>query len=45
MNRIISHIENLLLSHDCVIVPGIGGFITHFEEAFFSEDGREIYPP
>ena len=45
MNRIISHIENLLLSHDCVIVPGIGGFITHFEEAFFSEDGSEIYPP
>lgn len=45
MNRIISHIENLLLSHDCVIVPGIGGFITHFEEAFFSEDGSEIFPP
>ena len=45
MLRIISHIENLLLSHDCVIVPGIGGFVTHFEEAFFSEDGREIFPP
>ncbi|MBP5360690.1 MAG: SPOR domain-containing protein [Bacteroidaceae bacterium] len=45
MLRIISHIENLLLSHDCVIVPGIGGFVTHFEEAFFSEDGSEIFPP
>ena len=45
MNRIISHIENLLLCHDCVIVPGIGGFITHFEEAFFSDYGNEIYPP
>ena len=45
MLRIVSHIENLLLNHDCVIVPGIGGFVTHFEEAFFSEDGSEIYPP
>lgn len=45
MLRIVSHIENLLLSHDCVIVPGIGGFVTHYEEAFFSEDGNEIYPP
>lgn len=45
MLRIVSHIENLLLNHDCVIVPGIGGFVTHFEEASFSEDGNEIYPP
>ena len=45
MLRIVSHIENLLLSHDCVIVPGIGGFVTHFEEASFSDDGSEIYPP
>ena len=45
MLRIVSHIENLLLSHDCVIVPGIGGFVTHFEEAFFSQDSSEIFPP
>ena len=45
MLRIVSHIENLLLGHDCVIVPGIGGFVTHYEEASFSEDGTEIYPP
>lgn len=45
MLRIVSHIENLLLSHDCVIVPSIGGFVTHYEEASFSEDGKEIYPP
>ena len=40
MNRIISHIENLLLCHDCVIVPRIGAFITHFEEACFSDAGN-----
>ena len=45
MLRIISHIENLLLSHDCIVVPGLGGFVTRYEEAFFSEDGSEIFPP
>lgn len=45
MNRITLHIENLLLSHDCVIVPGIGGFVTRFEDSFISEESSEIYPP
>jgi hypothetical protein len=43
MTRIEAHIEKLLLSHDCVIVPGIGGFITRYESSFVEED--EIYPP
>ncbi len=43
MIRIESHIEKLLLSHDCVIVPGIGGFITRNESSFI--EGSEIYPP
>lgn len=45
MIRLESHIENLLLRHDCVIVPGLGGFVTRFEEASFSDDGKEILPP
>lgn len=45
MTRIELHIENLLLSHDCVIVPGIGGFVTRYEESFFSEDGKDLFPP
>lgn len=45
MIRIESHIENLLLSHDCVIVPGIGGFVTRYEGSYISDDGQELYPP
>lgn len=45
MIKIESHIENLLLRHDCVIVPGIGGFVTHYEDSIISENGQEIYPP
>lgn len=43
MIQIESHIEKLLLSHDCVIVPGIGGFVTRFEGSYV--DGDEICPP
>lgn len=45
MQRLESHIENLLLSHECVIIPGLGGFVTRYEEPFFSEDKKEIFPP
>lgn len=27
------HIENLMLKHDCVIVPGLGGFVTQYVSA------------
>lgn len=43
MINIESHIENLLLSHDCVIVPGIGGFVTRYEGSYI--EGQDIYPP
>ncbi len=43
MIRIESHIEKLLLSHDCVILAGIGGFITRYESSFVEDN--EIYPP
>ncbi len=45
MGRIEAHIENLLLRYDCVIVPGLGGFVTRFEPSFFSDDGHELFPP
>lgn len=45
MQRLESHIENLLLSHECVIIPGVGGFVTRYEEPFLSEDKTEIFPP
>ena len=33
MIELAKHIEVLLLENDCVIVPGLGGFIAHSEGA------------
>ena len=41
------HIETLLLQHDCVVVPGFGGFITNYVEAQpEQQDAMTVfYPP
>ncbi len=39
------HIEILLLSNDCVIVPGLGGFMTHHVEARYDADDQMYLPP
>ena len=39
------HIEILLLSNDCVIVPGLGGFMTHHVEACYDESDHIFLPP
>lgn len=39
------HIEILLLSNDCVIVPGLGGFMAHHVDARFDEAENTILPP
>lgn len=39
------HIEVLLLRHDCVILPGFGGFMTHHVEARYDETERLFLPP
>lgn len=39
------HIEILLLSNDCVIVPGLGGFMTHYVDARFDDADRMFLPP
>ena len=39
------HIEILLLSNDCVIVPGLGGFMAHHEEARYDEEDHTFLPP
>ena len=39
------HIEILLLSNDCVIVPGLGGFMTHHVEARYDEQDNMFLPP
>ena len=39
------HIEILLLSHDCVIVPNLGGFMAHHVAARYDEADGMFIPP
>ena len=39
------HIEILLLSNDCVIVPDFGGFMAHHVDAHYDEDEGLFLPP
>lgn len=39
------HIEILLLSNDCVIVPGLGGFMAHYVDARYDETDHSFLPP
>ena len=39
------HIEILLLSNDCVIVPGLGGFMAHHVCARYDGEERLFLPP
>jgi nucleoid DNA-binding protein/cell division septation protein DedD len=38
-------IHDLLYTHDCVIVPGFGGFLTHYRPARLDEQRKLIHPP
>ena len=39
------HIEILLLSNDCVIVPDLGGFMTHHVDARYDKKENTFLPP
>lgn len=39
------HIEILLLDNDCVIVPGLGGFVAHYVEARYDNADNSYLPP
>lgn len=45
MLRIVSHIEQLLWMHDCVIIPGIGGFVFEYRAAGIGEQSGLFVPP
>lgn len=45
MIELTKHIEILLMENDCVIVPGLGGFIAHHKPAHYEEDERVFLPP
>ncbi len=45
MNPISLHITKLLTENDCVILPGIGGFITRYKKAVYDSSAEEILSP
>lgn len=44
MDRIIEHIERLLLRHDCVIIPDFGGFVLQSIPAVYMGDEHSFTP-
>ena len=45
MIELAKHIETLLLSNDCVAVPGFGGFVAHYVPARIDENDGMFLPP
>lgn len=45
MNEIIRHIEFLLVSHDCVIIPGFGAVLAHSLSARYDKSSDVLLPP
>lgn len=45
MLAITKHIEYLLTEHDCVLIPGLGGFVLQDRPAHFSAEENIFYPP
>ncbi len=45
MKELVRHIEILLLDHDCVVVPQIGGFVARNAPARYVEEENLFLPP
>ncbi|HAM98720.1 MAG TPA: hypothetical protein DCQ26_08910 [Marinilabiliales bacterium] len=45
MQDINKYISGLLFIHDCVILPGFGGFVTNYQSARHNELSHTFYPP
>ena len=45
MNNIDPIIKELLVLHDCVIFPGLGGFVAQYASSTFSDDNLTFKPP
>jgi cell division septation protein DedD/nucleoid DNA-binding protein len=39
------YIQELLLQHDCVILPGLGGFVANYKPATFDASQKSVLPP
>ena len=42
---ITAFIRELLFGHDCVIIPGFGGFIGNYNPAHIDKNSGTFYPP
>lgn len=42
---IAAHIGQLVMEHECVIIPGLGGFITNYRAAELNQLQHQISPP
>jgi hypothetical protein len=45
MKELIRHIEKLLLTNNCVIIPNFGGFVAYYSSAKWIEDENSYSPP
>ncbi len=45
VNRLVRSIEDLIVDHDCVIVPNFGAFFQESVPASYSEEYNTIFPP
>ena len=45
MLELARHIERLVLRNNCVIVPGLGGFVTQYVPARYVEEENILLPP
>ena len=45
MSTVIHYVRKLLYEHDCVVIPELGGFLAHFNPAFYSEQNGFYHAP
>lgn len=45
MMDIVSHINELLFRHECVIVPSFGAFLIHHQSAYVDRETKAFMPP
>lgn len=43
--QIVSHINELLFRYECVIIPGFGAFLTHYQTAYVDKESGNFIPP
>ncbi|MFO7922097.1 MAG: SPOR domain-containing protein [Bacteroidales bacterium] len=43
--ELVNHIRDLLYHHDCVVVPGFGGFVTNERSARIDRSAGSFFPP